>query len=160
MVNLLQVLLTTSFPFRYLIGAGFMGQVHMAFLDYGPYVTCRDWWVSQLHEIAHPSYTRVLTEMVYFRYFVWLLHGSSAYRQCRLITLFYGVKPSLGYLGQPVTKVTSMHSSYSSDSFLIVLSPLLLSISLAALVGTLALPVKMPNTQDYTHKESVCICNF
>ena len=94
------------------------GLARLAFLDYGLYSTLRHWQIGQLHEIASFSYTRVPTEMVYFHYFIWLLHGRSAYRWCRLITHFYGVEPSLGYNGQPVNKVTSMDSSYLSVSFL------------------------------------------
>ena len=52
-----------------------------------------------------------------------------------------------------VTKVTSNDSSYSMTSFLIELR-------LAALVRTLDFPVKVFDTQWYTHRESVCSCNF
>ena len=70
---------------------------------------------------ACPSYTGVPAEMGYFHYFVGLLHGSGAYQQCRLITLFYGIKPSLGYLGQLVGKVkVQCHPGYIHGQFIFV----------------------------------------
>ena len=57
------------------------------------------------------------------------------------------------------TRVHLSASSYSVTSFLIVLSLLLISILLAALVHTLALPVKASNTLWCMHK-SVRIFNF
>ena len=45
-----------------------------------------------------------------------------------------------------ITKFTSMDSSYSSVSFLMDLSLLLISTPLAALVRTLTLPVKVSDT--------------
>ena len=59
-----------------------------------------------------------------------------------------------------VIKVTSMDSSSLSASFLMVLNLLLISITLAALVCTLALPVNVSDTQRYMNKESVHIYNF
>ena len=69
------------------------------------------------------------------------------------------VKP-LARLQFDITRNTSMDSSYLSASFLMVLSLLLLSISLATLVRILALPVKVSNTQWYTHNKSIRICNL
>ena len=100
--------------------------------------------------------------MVYFRYFIWFFHRGCASSSPFFIDsyLFCGtrVKP-LARLQFDVTWVTSMHSSYSAASFLMVLSIILMSISLAALVRTLALPDKVSGTQWYT-QESVRICNI
>ena len=77
----------------------------------------------------------------------------------RLITLFYlcGTWVNLSaWLQLDIIKVTSTDSSYTATSFLIVLSLLLVSILLAALVHTLALPVKVSDIQWYTHRELVC----
>ena len=57
------------------------------------------------------------------------------------------------------TSITSTVSWYSSTRSLRVFSRLLMSISLAALVRTRALPVRMLDTQWHMHKESVFTCS-
>ena len=59
-----------------------------------------------------------------------------------------------------VTSTASTDRLYSVTSFLMVSSLRLISISLAALVRTLALPVSVSDIQWYTHSESVCMRNF
>ena len=56
------------------------------------------------------------------------------------------------------TNTTSTVSSYSSISFFRVFSCLLISISVAALVRTRVLPVRVSDTQWCTHTESVFTC--
>ena len=78
-----------------------------------------------MYKTAHPSYTRMPAEMVYFHYLVWHLHGSGAYQWYMLIALFYGVIPSLWHPGQSarlefdVPKVSFTDKSYAVTSFLI-----------------------------------------
>ena len=57
------------------------------------------------------------------------------------------------------TNTTSTVNSYSSTSFFRVFSCLLISISVAALVRTRVLPVRVSDTQWCTHTESVFTCS-
>ena len=59
-----------------------------------------------------------------------------------------------------VTSTASTDRLYSVTSFIMVSSLRLISISLATLVRTLALPVSVSDIQWYTHSESVCMRNF
>ena len=104
-------------------------------------------------------YTRIFAEMVYFRYFIWILHGNGTYFFMESNHLWGTWINLLTRLQFDVIKITSMNSSYSLVSFLMVLN-LLINISLAVLVHSLDLPIKVSNTQWYTHKKSVHMCNF
>ena len=74
--------------------------------------------------------------------------------------------PSLWHPSQSVSKVAVQcyqgyfHKQFIfSDQFLDSVQPFL-DILLATLVCTLALPVKVSDTQWYMHKKSICICNI
>ena len=103
---------------------GIYGLAWLAFIDFSPCDTCRHWRIDQPHEIARPSYTRVPSEMVYFRYFVMEAANIGSGGSLPFFmesNYFGGTRINLSERLQfNVTKVTSMDISYSSASFLMV----------------------------------------
>ena len=166
MASLLQVLFSHSFPFHHLTGVGSMNwHVWHSLIMALTALVDSDRLVSRTkqHVLCTPGcLLRWYIFVILSGSSMEVVHTSGAgsssffmesnYLWCNWVNLSARLQFDL-------TKVTSMDSSYSSASFLMVLS-LLISLSLAVLVRTLALSVKMSDTQWYTHKESVHIYNF